>query len=331
MSRYFKVCRFSQQRLSKRIPNFYALWKLAPTWKELGNNLEHQKTMRLSKGDYKVLKHISSFLELIGCCPTTLIFVENELNNYQCPQPQGNLRDQVLKMVSHSSCGDKRDSKQSTSGDTLTSSNFDKGIESNITFVKFYSPTCPNCQVFAPMWDELVLTFNNNSNIKFAKVDCTQEHNTKLCSKQEVPKISMYKNGKKIIDYRGQKTFDHLHTFVKQSLQLDNIREDTAKSESSTNFIKIIQHGVTIIKFYSPACPHCQNFAPVWDQLTSTYATKSKVKFSDVDCTKGELCEQQGVDGFPTLHVYKKGKKIDEYTEGWSYGKVHSFVKQYLD
>lgn len=105
----------------------------------------------------------------------------------------------------------------------------------------------------------------------------------------------MYKKGIKVIDYKGQKTFDHLHTFVKQCLQLDNIREDIAKSESSTNFIKIIKNGVTIVKFYSPACPHCQNFAPVWNQLTSTYATKSKVKFSDVDCTKGDLCEQQGV------------------------------------
>lgn len=53
--------------------------KLAPTWKELGKNLENQKTMHLSKGDYTIRKYIFKFLELIGCCPTTLIFVENEV------------------------------------------------------------------------------------------------------------------------------------------------------------------------------------------------------------------------------------------------------------
>jgi len=58
-----------------------------------------------------------------------------------------------------------------------------------------------------------------------------------------------------------------------------------------------------LLKFYAPWCGHCKALKPDWDKLMAEFAGSSTQLVGDVDCTAGgqELCEDVGVDGYPTL------------------------------
>jgi thioredoxin-like negative regulator of GroEL len=59
---------------------------------------------------------------------------------------------------------------------------------------------------------------------------------------------------------------------------------------------------------------HCKRLAPTWEDLSKKY---SKATIAKVDCTvETQLCQQQGIRGYPTLVLFKKGSKNQEKYQG---------------
>lgn len=72
---------------------------------------------------------------------------------------------------------------------------------------------------------------------------------------------------------------------------------------------------------------------PAWDQLADEYAASSSVLIADVDCTaEGEsLCDEHGVQGYPTIKYFKDGSKEGEkYNGGRDLYSLQTFVKENL-
>lgn len=80
--------------------------------------------------------------------------------------------------------------------------------------------------------------------------------------------------------------------------------------------------GKTIfVKFFAPWCGHCKAMKPAWDTLMGEYENSETVLVADVDCIGDgkELCNEVGVQGFPTikygdpsnLEDYKGGRDVD--------------------
>lgn len=62
------------------------------------------------------------------------------------------------------------------------------------------------------------------------------------------------------------------------------------------------------------------------------FVGNSNVKIAKVDCTVAEnkeLCSAQEVDGFPTLHLYKAGAKLEEYNGSRTLEALHQFVAKH--
>ncbi|KAL9183875.1 hypothetical protein ACHAXT_004731 [Thalassiosira profunda] len=101
-----------------------------------------------------------------------------------------------------------------------------------------------------------------------------------------------------------------------------------------TTFQEAIQSKNTFVKFYAPWCGHCKSLAPDWDALAEKYASSSSVLIGSVDCTAGEnedLCQEYGVQGYPTLKYFKDGEAGEDYQGGRSLDDLESFADETLD
>ncbi|KAF2850468.1 disulfide isomeras-like protein [Plenodomus tracheiphilus IPT5] len=64
------------------------------------------------------------------------------------------------------------------------------------------------------------------------------------------------------------------------------------------------------IKFYAPWCHHCQALAPVWASLARQM--QGKLNIGEVNCDiEKKLCKEAGVRGYPTMHFFRGGERIE--------------------
>jgi protein disulfide-isomerase-like protein len=65
----------------------------------------------------------------------------------------------------------------------------------------------------------------------------------------------------------------------------------------------------SMVLFYAPWCPHCKSMMGDWEKLQNEVG--SDVEVVKVNCDeKPEMAEQYDVKGFPTIILFKEGKKV---------------------
>merc|ERR1712100_323459 len=72
---------------------------------------------------------------------------------------------------------------------------------------------------------------------------------------------------------------------------------------------------------------------PAFDKLGDEYAASSSVNIVDVDCTasdSSDLCQKQGVQGYPRIKYWKDGEKKD-YNSGRDFDSMKKFVADELE
>jgi len=98
---------------------------------------------------------------------------------------------------------------------------------------------------------------------------------------------------------------------------------------SERNFDSAIGSDLSFIKFFVPWCGHCLRLGPIWEALAAK-ADGGKVKIAEVDCSKnGKLCDREKVDGYPTLVLFKNGKRLQEYSGKRTVSELYAFVQKH--
>ncbi|XP_055523496.1 thioredoxin domain-containing protein 5 homolog [Wyeomyia smithii] len=216
----------------KHFVKFFAPWcghctKLAPTWEQLAETLQHDTSISVSKIDCTQYRPICTDFEVKGY--PTLLWIEDgkKIEKYSGARTHEDLKAYVSKMAGGIS-GDETEKtidgaeKDNTSAVLqLSEPNFQHTIEKGVTFIKFYAPWCGHCMRLAPTWEQLAEKFIGSDTVKIAKVDCTLEVNKVLCGEQKVngfPTVFIYRNGEVLSEYNGNRSLEDLHDFVTRHL-----------------------------------------------------------------------------------------------------------------
>ncbi|XP_064489294.1 thioredoxin domain-containing protein 5 homolog [Ornithodoros turicata] len=340
---------------------FFAPWcghckRLAPTWDELAekyNEIDDGTKVIISKVDCTTESQLCAEQDITGY-PTLKFFKASadEGIKYRGPRDLASLEAFISENLGEAKPDVvKEDQAPAPSVESLaelTDATFHKAVETGQHFVKFYAPWCGHCQKLAPVWEALAATFEHDPSLTVAKVDCTA--NRQVCNDFEVkayPTLLWIEDGKMVERYQGGRSHEELKEYCDRmrkqaeeahSSQGDGSSEDVkdhpqslAVELSDKNFDNAISQGVTFVKFFAPWCGHCKRLAPTWEELSRKFATTPGVKVAKVDCTAyEELCNAKDVQGYPTLILYKSGRRVAEFNGARELDVLYEFVEQHM-
>lgn len=87
--------------------------------------------------------------------------------------------------------------------------------------------------------------------------------------------------------------------------------EDHVLVLTTENFTEHVSSSeLTLVEFYAPWCGHCKKLAPDYARAAKELNLKHGISLANVDATEQvSLAKQFGVDGYPTLFLFRHGKE----------------------
>jgi len=103
----------------------------------------------------------------------------------------------------------------------------------------------------------------------------------------------------------------------------------TIPDNAQKKFDNLLKKGTVVSYYHWNLCGHCKAFAPLWKKIVQQY--KDKILFANIELEgmKG-MQETYKVQGFPTILVYKNGRKKKEFTGERTAEKLDTFLKKYV-
>ncbi|EFX05430.1 protein disulfide isomerase [Grosmannia clavigera kw1407] len=101
------------------------------------------------------------------------------------------------------------------------------------------------------------------------------------------------------------------------------------KTDTFADFVKT--NDVVLAEFFAPWCGHCKALAPEYEEAATTLKEKN-IMLAKVDCTEeADLCSTYGVEGYPTLKIFRGLDNISAYKGQRKAGAITSYmIKQSL-
>lgn len=320
---------------------FFAPWcghckKLAPTWEQLANSAKNNPKVTIAKVD--CTQHSSVCIQFnVRGYPTLLWLTDGQkIEDYRGGRSLDDLLAYVKKMSAAESSGDKlgTDGKvpepekpKKKVVTALTTDNFEGHIAKGDHFVKFFTPWCGHCKSLAPVWKGLAGTYESDTKVTIAEVDCTQHES--VCNQYDVkgyPTLIWFRDGKKVEGYNKGRSLEDLKAYTEKMLT----KEEGVPAKEVDDFKQQISKGYHFVEFYTPWCEHCKTLAPDWKTLTKDLKQEGKVTASQVDCQKlgSTVCDANGIEVYPTMVWFKDGERIDSFHGVLDIEGLHSYVKK---
>ncbi|KAI1850166.1 hypothetical protein JX266_004545 [Neoarthrinium moseri] len=109
---------------------------------------------------------------------------------------------------------------------------------------------------------------------------------------------------------------------------------------------EVKQSKYLVVKYFSPYCPHCIDFAPTYQTLYEYYYTSKPptsaedksfekyydIRFAQLNCIAyGDMCSKHEVRSYPQTSVYKDGEVVDVVTGGKNITVISNLIEGVLE
>ncbi|XP_043678111.1 protein disulfide-isomerase isoform X2 [Vespula pensylvanica] len=140
---------------------------------------------------------------------------------------------------------------------------------------------------------------------------------------KDVPVMRLIKLEGDMIKYKpenpeisSENVLEFVNAFIEGKLKRHLLTEDLPKDWDKhpvkvlvgTNFYEVAfnKEKDVLVEFYAPWCGHCQQLAPIYEELGKKYKDSESVVIAKMDATVNEL-EDIKIINYPTITLYKKG------------------------
>ncbi|KJA30230.1 hypothetical protein HYPSUDRAFT_126028 [Hypholoma sublateritium FD-334 SS-4] len=111
---------------------------------------------------------------------------------------------------------------------------------------------------------------------------------------------------------------------------LANEASDVISLTASTFESTVNAESLILVEFFAPWCGHCKALAPHYEEAATALKEKN-IKIAKVDCVdEADLCQSKGIQGYPTLKVYRNGEASEYSGPRKADGIISYMVKQSL-